>query len=36
VQLARVVPFGIDVPGSRVESPDAQATQQIRARLGME
>ena len=36
VQLARVVPFGIDVPGSRVESPDAQAAQQIRARLGME
>ena len=36
VRAARVVPFVINVPASRVESPDAQAAEQIRARLGME
>jgi poly-gamma-glutamate capsule biosynthesis protein CapA/YwtB (metallophosphatase superfamily) len=36
VRAARVVPFGINVPASRVESPDARAAQQIRERLGME
>jgi poly-gamma-glutamate synthesis protein (capsule biosynthesis protein) len=36
IQSARAVPFAINVPASRVESPDDQAVQQIRARLGME
>jgi poly-gamma-glutamate synthesis protein (capsule biosynthesis protein) len=35
VQSARAVPFVINVHGSRLEAPDAQAAKQIRARIAL-